>query len=63
MRLSGLPEGCTVHFRTERGKEHRAPAAAELHWGTDAAATAFVRVEVRRPDGWPVALTNPVLLG
>ncbi|GLW70853.1 hypothetical protein Kpho02_31520 [Kitasatospora phosalacinea] len=62
VRLSGLPGGCTVHFRTERGKEHRAPAAAELHWRTDAAATAFVRVEVRRPDGWPVALTNPVLL-
>ncbi|GLW56916.1 hypothetical protein [Kitasatospora phosalacinea] len=52
-----------MHFRTERGREHRAPAAAEVRWGTDAGRTAFVRVEVRRPDGRVAAPTNPVLLG
>ncbi|BAJ26833.1 MULTISPECIES: CehA/McbA family metallohydrolase [Kitasatospora] len=63
LRLSGVPDGSTVHFRTRRGRAHRAPADALLRWHTDAAESGFVRIEVRRPDGRPAALTNPVLLG
>ncbi|QKW18330.1 CehA/McbA family metallohydrolase [Kitasatospora sp. NA04385] len=62
VRLSGVPDGSTVHFRTEAGRAHRAPADELVRWSTDAGRTGFVRVEVRGPDGRAVALTNPVLL-
>ncbi|MFJ5228993.1 CehA/McbA family metallohydrolase [Kitasatospora sp. NPDC088391] len=53
-----------VRFHTVRGRAHAAPAPAggTVRWTTDARESAFVRVEVRRPDGRPAALTNPILL-
>jgi hypothetical protein len=66
----GLPSG-TVSFHTDRGKAHRESwseaswsdaASHVVEWPTSAAESAFVRVEVRHPDGHMAALTNPIAL-
>lgn len=63
--VCGVPSG-TVSFHTERGRAHHAslPASGSgtVQWRTDAAESAFVRVEVRRTDGRMAALGNPVVL-
>ncbi|MFJ4184990.1 CehA/McbA family metallohydrolase [Kitasatospora sp. NPDC089509] len=63
--VRGVPAG-TVSFRTDRGKVHRAPlpgdGAGAVCWDTTAEESAFVRIEVRRPDGQAAALTNPIIL-
>lgn len=63
--VSGVPSG-TVSFHTAQGRVHRAslpgagPGAVE--WRESTAHSAFVRIEVRRPDGRMAALSNPVIL-
>jgi len=63
--VRGVPAG-TVSFHTERGRMHQAslpgngPGAVE--WRTSAAESAFVRIEVRDPQGHMAALTNPVIV-
>jgi len=52
----------TVSFHTDRGRVHREPAAGVVQWRTNAEESAFVSVEVRRPNGHMTALTNPVIL-
>ncbi|RCG13683.1 histidinol phosphatase [Streptomyces reniochalinae] len=63
--VRGVPVG-TVSFHTDRGKVHRASLpgdeAGVVRWGTTAGNSAFVRIEVRRPDGHVAALTNPIIL-
>ncbi|GGV74845.1 hypothetical protein GCM10015535_04260 [Streptomyces gelaticus] len=63
--VRGVPSG-TVSFHTERGRAHHAslPASGSgtVQWRTGTAESAFVRVEVRRPDGRMAALGNPVVL-
>ncbi|MFD9124708.1 CehA/McbA family metallohydrolase [Kitasatospora sp. NPDC059571] len=63
--VHGVPTG-TVSFHTERGKVHRVSlpgdGAGAVRWGTTAEESAFVRIEVRRPDGRVAALTNPIIL-
>lgn len=65
VELRGVPSG-VVELHTDRGTAYRAAlfadGAGSLRWRTDATASAFVRVEVRHPDGQPAALTNPVTL-
>lgn len=56
VELSGVPDG-TVSFHTDRGRMHVGP-----EWSTDAGESAYVRVEVRHPDGRMAALTNPIVL-
>ncbi|MFR9726267.1 hypothetical protein ACL02R_23310 [Streptomyces sp. MS19] len=55
--VAGVPGG-TVTLHTEQGPAHRTTAET-VEWHTDAA---FVRAEVRHPDGKMAALTNPVVL-
>ncbi|MGW2399638.1 CehA/McbA family metallohydrolase [Kitasatospora sp. NPDC001664] len=56
----------TVSFHTDRGKVHRAPlpddGAGAVQWDTTAEQSAFVRIEVRHPNGHVAALTNPIIL-
>ncbi|MFJ4773122.1 CehA/McbA family metallohydrolase [Streptomyces uncialis] len=63
--VRGVPFG-TVSFHTEQGRVHHASltssGAAVVEWRVSAADSAFVRVEVRRPDGHMAALSNPVVL-
>ncbi|MEW2527103.1 CehA/McbA family metallohydrolase [Streptomyces sp. NPDC047071] len=63
--VRGVPVG-TVSFHTDRGKVHRVPLPGEgadaVQWATTAEDSAFVRVEVRHPDGHVAALTNPIIL-
>lgn len=65
VEVRGVPSG-TVSFRTERGEAHRVtlpasgPGAAQ--WPFSAADSAFVRIEVRHPEGHMAALSNPVIL-
>ncbi|MGA4837624.1 CehA/McbA family metallohydrolase [Streptomyces sp. G45] len=63
--IQGVP-AATVSFHTDRGKAHRAAVpsdgAALVQWYTTAEDSAFVRLEVRHPDGTVAALTNPILL-
>jgi hypothetical protein len=63
--VSGVPSG-TVSFHTNRGTAHRVSlpgdGAGAVEWRTSAGESAFVRVEVRRPEGHPAALANPVIL-
>jgi predicted metal-dependent phosphoesterase TrpH len=63
--VRGVPSGAvTVH--TDRGRVHRevlpGDGSGVVEWGTSAAESAFVRVEVRRPGGRMAALSNPVIL-
>ncbi|MFF3782049.1 CehA/McbA family metallohydrolase [Streptomyces sp. NPDC001933] len=63
--VRGVPSG-TVAFHTERGVAHRASlpgsGAGTVEWRTRTADSAFVRIEVRHPDGQMAALCNPVVL-
>ncbi|GAA1233783.1 hypothetical protein GCM10009665_25060 [Kitasatospora nipponensis] len=63
--VRGVPAG-TVSFHTDRGKVHRAPlpgdGAGAVQWDTTAESSAFVRIEVRHPNGHVAALTNPIIL-
>ncbi|WP_145908750.1 CehA/McbA family metallohydrolase [Kitasatospora viridis] len=63
--VRGVPSG-TVSFHTDGGKVHRASlpgdGAGSVRWRTTAQDSAFVRIEVRAPDGQVAALTNPVIL-
>ncbi|BBJ37654.1 hypothetical protein SSPO_003720 [Streptomyces antimycoticus] len=60
-----MPVG-TVSFHTDRGKVHRVPlpgdGAGVVRWDTAAEDSAFVRIEVRHPNGQVAALTNPIIL-
>jgi hypothetical protein len=64
--VGGVPSGSIVSFHTDRGPIHRESLSGDgggvVEWDTSADAAAFVRVEVRGPDGRPAALTNPVVL-
>lgn len=65
VEVHGVPEA-TVTFHTDRGAVQvlTLPGAGEcvVRWPTTARESTFVRVEVRRPDGYVAALTNPVIL-
>jgi hypothetical protein len=64
-RIHGVPSGA-VTFLTDQGRVHRAELPAHgtgtATWCTSAAESAFVRVELRHPDGRMAALGNPVVL-
>ena len=68
LRVRGAA-GCLARLCTDAGRVLEAPidGDAVVEWTTTAAASAWVRAEVRRPrasgPGDMVALTNPVLLG
>jgi hypothetical protein len=63
--VHGVPSA-TVSFHTDRGKVHRASlpsdGAGVTKWHTTAQDSAFVRIEVRHPNGHVAALTNPIIL-
>jgi hypothetical protein len=63
--VSGVPSG-TISFHTEQGQVHRASlpdsGSGTVDWRVRAADSAFVRVEVRHPDGRMAALSNPIIL-
>jgi hypothetical protein len=63
--VRGVPSAI-VSFHTDRGEAHRASVpgdgAGEVQWHTTARESAFVRVDVRHPNGHVAALTNPVIL-
>ena len=65
VEVRGIPSG-TVSFHTDRGKAHRTSlpggGTGVVRWRTSAEESAFVRIEVRHPDGRMAALTNPVIL-
>jgi hypothetical protein len=65
VEVCGVPAG-VVSLHTDRGRVHRAPVpetgTATVDWATTAAESAFVRVEVRHPDGSMAALANPIRL-
>jgi hypothetical protein len=69
LRVRGAA-GCLARLCTDAGTVLEAPLGAGdagVEWTTTAAASAWARAEVRRPEpagpGTMVALTNPVLLG
>jgi hypothetical protein len=59
VEVQGVPDA-TVALYTDRGRVHQSTGSAL--WGTDAAESAFVRVEVRNAEGSMAALSNPVWL-
>ncbi|WP_406012187.1 CehA/McbA family metallohydrolase [Streptomyces sp. NBC_00984] len=63
--VRGVPSG-TVSFHTERGRAHHVSlpgsGSGAVEWRIGAAESAFVRVEVRHPDGLMAALSNPIVL-
>ncbi|WP_326769592.1 CehA/McbA family metallohydrolase [Streptomyces sp. NBC_01591] len=63
--VRGVPSG-TVGFHTERGRAHHvslpASGSGAVEWRIGTADSAFVRVEVRHPDGRMAALSNPIIL-
>jgi hypothetical protein len=63
--IGGVPSG-TVSVHTDRGVVHceslPAEGTATIEWRTSAQESAFVRVEVRDPEGQMAALTNPIIL-
>jgi PHP-associated len=63
--VGGVPSG-TVTVRSDRGRVHRESLPGDgpgvVEWCTNAEDSAFVRVEVRHPDGRMAALGNPVIL-
>jgi hypothetical protein len=63
--VRGVPSG-TVSFHTDQGTVHRESlpgnGSGAVEWGTNAEESAFVRLEVRHPDGRMAALTNPIIL-
>lgn len=76
LTCSGVPQG-TVRIITDEGEVYRrllpADGTGQVEWRTSAAASTYLRVEVRRPNGagWSLdprygpmaALTNPIFLG
>lgn len=65
VRVTGVPSG-VVSFHTDRGQVHCASlpghGAGVAQWQTTSKDSAFVRVEVRHPQGDVAALTNPIIL-
>jgi PHP-associated len=65
VEVRGVPSG-TVGFHTDRGKVHReslpSDGSGAVEWGTSAEESAFVRIEVRHPEGHMAALSNPIIL-
>jgi hypothetical protein len=64
VHVAGVPAG-TVSVHTDRGTVHRAPLTGDgctVEWPTSAEESAFVRVEVRHPNGSMAALSNPIIL-
>ncbi|WP_319594369.1 CehA/McbA family metallohydrolase [Streptomyces sp. ID05-04B] len=63
--VRGVPSG-TVSFHTEHGMVHRASLTCSgsdaVEWPISAADSAFVRIEVRHPEGHMAALSNPIIL-
>jgi hypothetical protein len=63
--IHGVPSG-TVSFHTDRGKMHRESlpgnGSGALEWRSSAEESAFVRIEVRHPEGHMAALSNPIIL-
>jgi PHP domain-containing protein len=63
--VCGVPSG-TVSFHTEQGQAHRASlpdsGSGTVACRVSAVDSAFVRVEVRHPDGCVAALSNPIIL-
>lgn len=63
--VRGVPSG-TVSFHTVQGKVHRASLSATgagaVQWDTSAEESAFIRIEVRHPEGHMAALSNPIIL-
>ncbi len=63
--VHGVPSG-TVTFQTDLGTVHAASLPGEgpgvVEWRTSGRESAYVRAEVRHPDGRMAALTNPVIL-
>jgi hypothetical protein len=63
--VRGVPSG-TVSVHTEQGQAYRASlpetGSGTVEWHTTAEASAFVRVEIRHPDGTMAAVSNPILL-
>lgn len=63
--VRGVPVG-TVSFHTDQGQVHWASlpgdGAGAVQWDTTAQDSAFVRIEVRHPNGHVAALTNPIVL-
>lgn len=63
--VRGVPSG-TLALHTERGRAHVVPLprteSGTVEWDTTAADSAFVRVEVRDPEGRMAALSNPIVL-
>ena len=65
--VSGVPSG-VVSIHTERGEALRQTlppgddGSGAVEWSTSARESAFIRVEVRHPDGLMAALTNPIIL-
>lgn len=65
VEVSGVPNG-TVSFHTVQGTAHRESlpdtGSGSVQWQTSAEDSAFVRIEVRHPDGRVAALSNPIIL-
>ncbi|GAA2215276.1 hypothetical protein GCM10009850_107430 [Nonomuraea monospora] len=65
LEVRGVPSG-SITLHTERGTILREPLPVDgpglVEWRTSAAESAFVRAEIRHPDGRMAALTNPVVL-
>jgi PHP-associated len=65
--VTGVPSG-VVSIHTERGEAFRQTlppgddGSGAVEWSTSASESAFIRVEVRHPDGLMAALTNPIIL-
>lgn len=69
VQVRGVPSG-VISLHTDRGTAYQVSLPADgagrghgsARWQTSAAESAFVRVEVRHPDGQLAALTNPIML-
>lgn len=65
VEVGGVSSG-RVGIHNDRGEAHRyvlsEGGSGAVEWRTSARESAFVRVEVRHPDGHMAALTNPILL-
>lgn len=62
VEVRGVPSG-VVTFHNQDGPVHSGPThSSSLQWQTSAADSAFVRIEIRHPEGRMAALTNPILL-
>lgn len=63
--VCGVPSS-TISFHTDRGKVHReslpSDGSGAVEWRTSAEESAFVRIEIRHPEGHMAALSNPIIL-